>query len=491
MDELPLLGEPPPAGLSTAAWAATPLEVRTAFLAMHTQLRDLQFRITDLEARLNQHSGNSSKPPSSDPPSAPPRPARVPRGRQRGGQPGHPGHHRPLVPPEDVDYFVPVVPPQCCQCQAALDPTLPNVREPERRQVYEIPPIEPEITEYQLRAVQCPHCGQVTRADLPPGAPPGGYGPRTIAVANLFHGRFRLSDHETAELMQDVFGVPMAEGTVTTVEATMSAALESSYRAVETTTRTQTRLNLDETSWKQGAAGTVSKRKGWLWVAVTHICTLFLIWGKRDGAALDAMLGAAWRGIITSDRWSVYKRFLREARQLCWAHLKRDMTAFFEYARDGPVHDWGAQALAQIHLMFVLWHSYQAGELDRGALQCGMASLQAAFHDLLEAGKDVPLEKVRSLSRDLLALEPALWTFVREEGVEPTNNAAERALRPAVLWRKGCFGTQSDAGSRYVERMLTVIATCRQQNRHLLTFLTESVEAYQAGTPPPQLIQTP
>ena len=480
------MDEQPPFGITPDDWEATPPAVRAVIMV-------LLVRIADLEARLNQHSGNSSKPPSSDPPSAPPRPTKVPRGRQSGGQPGHPGHHRPLLPPDDdrIKQIIPVLPAQCRHCHTPLDPALPDARTPERRQVWDIPPIQPEVTEYQLRALQCPQCAEITRATPPAGMPPGGYGAHATALAACLHGRFRLSDHETAEVMQDAFGLPMSEGTVTTVEVTMSAALEPVYQEIQTSVQQQTRVNLDETSWKQGRAGQVGLRKGWLWVAVTQLCTLFLIWGKRNGAALDTMLGTSWRGIITSDRWRVYERFLVAARQLCWAHLKRDITAFVEYARDGPVHDWSARALIQIDLMFVLWHGYRSGELDRATLQHGMAAIQGAFHTLLEDGTVVPNAKVQSFSHGLLRLEAALWTFVREEGVEPTNNAAERALRPAVLWRKGCFGTQSDGGSRYVERMLTVSATCKQQDRHLLSFLTESLEAHWAGTPPPRLLQIP
>lgn len=485
------MDEHPPLGLSPADWAATPPAVQAALLALLAQVQALQTQVADLQARLNQHSGNSSKPPSSDPPSAPPRPATPPRGRQRGGQPGHVGQHRPLLPPDDerIQEIIAVPPCQCQHCTTPLDPALPDARPPDRRQVWEIPPLRPVITEYQLRALACPHCGAITRASPPPTLPPLGYGPRAVAITNLLHARAKQSDRDTADLMETLFGLPMADGTVTAVEQVMSAALAPVYQAVQIAAQCQTRVNLDETPWKQGTAGVAGKRKGWLWVAVTQVCTLFLVWAKRDAAALDALLGPAWCGIVTSDRWSVYKRYLLEVRQLCWAHLSRDVMRFFDYARDGPIHDWGAQGLAQIHLLFVVWHSYRAGALDRAQLQQGMQPLQMAFHSWLECGKDVPYEKARAFSRELLSLEAALWTFVREEGVEPTNNAAERALRPAVVWRKLCFGSQSEAGARSVERMLTVIATCKQQNRHLLTFLTDAVEAHWAGTPPPTLIQ--
>lgn len=478
------MDDSPPLELTIDDWAATPPAVRAVVHALLT-------RIADLEVRLNQHSRNSSKPPSSDPPSAPPKPPKVQRGRQRGGQPGHPGHHRPLLPPDDerVQEIIAVPPTQCDQCATPLDPTLPDAWNRERHQRWDIPPLQPIVTEFQLRALECPSCGEVTRAALPPGVSPMGYGARAIGITNLLHSRCRLSDRDTAEVMETLFGLPMGDGTVTATEQVMSAALAPVYDQIQTATQGQTRANVDETPWKQGTAGVAGKRKGWLWVAVTQVCTLFLVWAKRDAAALDALLGSAWRGIVTSDRWSVYKRYLLEARQLCWAHLIRDVTRFFDYARDGPVHTWGAEGLAQIHLLFVLWHGYRAGELTRVQLQQAMQPLQAAFHTWLERGKDVPYEKARGFSRELLSLEAALWTFVREDGVEPTNNAAERALRPAVVWRKLCFGSQSEAGARYVERMLTVIATCKQQDRHLLTFLTDAVEAHWAGTPPPTLIQ--
>jgi transposase len=370
----------------------------------------LLLRITDLEARLNQRSRNSSKPPSSDPPSAPPRPPKVPRGRQHGGQPGHPGHHRLLLPPDDerVQEILAVPPAQCDHCCTALDPTLPDARDPVRHQRWELPPIQPVVTEYQLRALACPHCGEVTRASLPPGVAPLGYGARALGITNFLHARYRLSDRDTAEVMDTLFGLPMADGTVTATEQVMSAALAPSYAEIQTATQDAPRAKVDEMPWKQGTAGVAGKRKDWLWVAVTQVCTLFLVWAKRDAAARDTLLGTAWRGIITSDRWSVYKRFLLEARQLCWAHLIRDVTRFFDYARDGPIHDWGAQRLAQIHLLFVLWHGYRTGELTRAQLQQGMQPLQTAFHTWLERGKDVPYEKARGFSRDLLSLEAAV-----------------------------------------------------------------------------------
>lgn len=480
------MDEPPPLGIPTADWAVTPASVRVALLALLPlveRVQTLEAEVATLRAQLHQHSGNSSKPPSSDPPTAPPRPLRGPSGRQRGAQPGHPSHQRPLLPPDEVAELHVLHPDQCQHCQVPLAGDLPDTTPPQRHQVWDIPPTQPHVTEYQLRALTCPGCGTTTRATLPPEVPPTLLGPRATSMIALLHGRYRISMREVTTLLDDLWGLTVALGTVAASCQTVSAALAPTYTTIQTTVQQQPTAHLDETGWRE------TGQRAWLWVAVTAICTLFLIVRSRGGPIVTQLLGADWTGIGTSDRWSAYKRLALERRQICWAHLRREFVAYSE--RDGPVGDWGATALIQLDVVFVYWHSYRDGALDRRALQAGMASIQTAFRALLERGKDLPWEKARGFSRDLLYLWPALWTFVAVDSVEPTNNAAERALRPAVLWRKGCFGTQSAAGSRFAERILTVSATCRQQDRHLLTFLTESVDAYWSRKEPPALFSTP
>ena len=218
---------------------------------------------------------------------------------------------------------------------------------------------------------------------------------------------------------------------------------------------------------------------------VTAASTVFLVATQRSAKVLQALLGETFQGIVTSDRFKAYLALPVERRQVCWAHLKRNWAAFSE--RTGPVGAWGAQALELITRLFDIWHRFRSGELDRSTLQAQMQPVQTALRQLLEQGPTLPLHKAQAFCRDLLALWPALWTFLDVESVEPTNNAAERALRPAVLWRKGCFGTQSDRGDLFVARILTIVATCRQQERHVLTFLTDAAQAYLAGQPAPAL----
>ncbi len=472
----------PPLGIPPADWDATPASVRAVVLALLDQVQTLQTRVTDLEHQLKRHSGNSSRPPSSDPPSAPPRLPAPPTGRKRGAQPGHAGHHRDLLPPGQVDEFVVHRPTACPHCQAALPHDLP-ADEVQRQQVWDVPPLQPHVTEHQFPTVTCPQCQTAVRAPRPLEVPPGSFGPQVVALVALLHGRFRISTREIVLLLEALWHLPLSGGSVPALYQTASRALAPVYDEVQQAVQGQAVVNVDETPWRE------QRRTRYLWVAVTLVATLFQV-GRRSRAALEQMLGTAFGGIVGSDRYKAYAHLPVTQRQICWAHLKRDWQFYRE--RAGPVGDWGEAAMAQITLLFAQWQRFRTGEVDREGLQQAMAPIQAALRALVERGRDeLPWEKARGFCRDLLWVWPALWTFVAVAGVEPTNNAAERALRPAVLWRKGCYGTDSVDGSRFVERILTVTTTCQQQQRHVLPFLADAVRAHWAGRPAPTLMSTP
>jgi transposase len=303
-----------------------------------------------------------------------------------------------------------------------------------------------------------------------------------VALVALLHGRYRLSTREVALLLADLWHIPLSLGSVPALYQTASSALAPVYAEIQRTVQQQAVANVDETSWKE------SHQQRYLWVAVTVVATLFLV-GRRSREVLERLLGASFGGIVGSDRYSAYARFPVEQRQVCWAHLKRDWQFYRE--RAGPVGEWGEAAMEQIDKLFALWHRFREGELDRASLQREMEPIQAELRGAVERGRDeLPWEKARGFCRDLLVVWPALWTFVTVEGVEPTNNAAERALRPAVLWRKGCYGTDSVAGSRFVERILTVTTTCRQREQRVLPFIAEAVRAHWTGLPAPTLLPT-
>jgi transposase len=387
-----------------------------------------------------------------------------------------------LLPPDQVTELVVHRPTTCPHCQQTLPDDLPATGSVLRQQVWELPPVVPTITEHQFPTLTCPHCQGVVRADRPPEVPPGSFGPQVVALVGLLHGRYRVSTREITLLLSDLWHIPLSLGSVPALYQTLSCALAPVYSEVQQKIQVQRVANVDETPWRE------SRQRRSLWVAVTLVATLFQV-ARRSRDALERLVGAPFGGIIGSDRYKAYAHRPATQRQLCWAHLKRDWQFFRE--RAGPVGVWGEAAMEQIEALFEAWHRFRGGELDRATLKAELVPIQAELLALVERGRDeLPWEKARGFCRDLLLTWSALWTFVEEEGVEPTNNAAERALRPAVLWRKGSYGTDSEEGSRFVERILTVTTTCRQQQREVLPFLGDAVRAYWAGLPAPLLLPT-
>jgi transposase len=345
--------------------------------------------------------------------------------------------------------------------------------------VWELPVVRPQITAHHYHTVCCPGCGALVTAGRPADVPPGAFGPRSAAAVTILRGDYHLSDRNLARLLADFFGLPLSLGSVVRLQQTGSVALAPVYEAIHTAVQQQNRCNIDETSWKEAG------KRRWLWTMVTAVATFFAVLPSRDGPGLRHLVGAAYAGIVGSDRHRPYLALNPERHQLCWSHLMRNFQALID--RGGRMAVWGADLVALSRLVFRLWHLFREGTIDRPTLQAAMAPIQAALHALLVQGArrcDAP----EGMCQELLKHEEALWTFVREENVEPTNNAAEQALRGAVLWRKGCFGAHSADGNHYVERILSVSATCRQQQRHLLTFVTEAIEAYWAGRPAPMLL---
>jgi transposase len=478
MDDLRLLF-----GITSEDWARTPASVQEAYRTLLDVVSNLEARVQLLEAQLRQTSRNSSKPPSSDPPSAPPPPSRVPRGRKRGAQAGHADQQRPLVPPEQADQIVVLHPQQCPDCQTLLRADLPDAEPPQRHQVWELVPRLVQLTEYQRHIVDCPTCGQLLIARLPDDFPPGVCGPQLTALIGLLHGRYRLSTRETTAFLAEVAGVELSTGSIITSCTRVSDALAPVDAAIAEHIQNQDILWVDETSWRE------QQQRGWLWVAVSPQASCFRIESGRSQVALRRLLGDGYRGLVHSDRGSAYHLLPSAQRQLCWAHLVRNLQGLIDQQHSQSPR---AGAMLQLaHQLFAAWHWYRSGVFDQLALQQALIPVRMAMQERLEAGRRCGWDKLEGFCRDLLTHWEALWTFSRVEGMQPTNNVAERALRPAVVWRKSCFGTQSALGSRFVERMLSVRATCAQQGRNLFVFLTEAVRAQFASQPAPSVFVSP
>src|SRR6266436_3815559 len=303
-------------------WEQLPPEAQAYIRALETRVEALEAMVQALQEhnralqeQLHQTSRNSSRPPSSDPPQSE-RPHRPRSKRRRGGQPGHPGHTRTLVPVDEVDEVVVIKPEQCTHCQAPLSGDDPK---PWRHQVIEIPPITPVVTEYQWHQLMCATCGEVTRAPWPAGVPSGTYGPRVQATVALCTGSYRLSKRTTQHMMDEVFGVPLSVGTISRLEQATTKVVAEPVEEACPYVQAQEVAHLDETSWRQGG------KRAWLWVAVTSWVTVFLVRMSRSGAVARALLGETFAGILVTDRYSAYNWYPVRWRQLCWAHLLRDI----------------------------------------------------------------------------------------------------------------------------------------------------------------------
>jgi transposase len=460
----------PPTGISAEDWAATPPAVRGL-------VRELLKRLVEVEARLTQTSRNSSNPPSSDPPSAKPRPAKEPSGRTSGGQPGHTGYGRQLKPESEVDQIIDVRPEQCGQCGTLL---LGEDPEPERHQVTELPRITPVVMEYRRHRLGCAACGARTQAAWPATMPAGSFGPRVQATVGYLTGRIGTSQREVQDILATLCQTDVSVGSIATLEHAVSAALAAPVAAAETYVQRQPVRNADETSWRE------KTKRVWLWISVTPVVTIFRLLQTRGTAGAKALLGEVVWGIIGTDRYAGYHWIDSRQRQLCWAHLKREFIAWSE--RAGETARIGRALLAVETQLFVLWYRVRDGTMAWADFQVAMLPLMARVSTLLQEGVAGADAKTQGTCRNLLKLEVALWTFVWETGVAPTNNCAERPLRRAVLWRRRSFGTQSEAGSQFVERILTAVTTLRQQRRDVLDFLTDTCAAAIRKEPAPSLL---
>jgi transposase len=448
------------------AQAAANAVLRQQLTRLQAEVTRLREQLKILQAQLDQTSANSHKPPSSDPPTHTRVRVRELSTRPRGGQPGHRGTTRALLPVAEVDELHVCQPTHCGGCGSSLTGHDPS---PLRHQVTELPPLQSLVIEYQLHALRCGCCGMVTRAPLPEGVSERAFGPRLQALVAVLSGAYRLSKRNIQQLLADCFGVEVALGSISALERATSEALQEPIAEVCRFIQQQPVVHVDETGWRE------ANQRAWLWTAVTEAVTVFLIRGSRGSQVAKELVGEAFAGILVSDRWSGYRWVPLKHRQLCWAHLIRDLRQMAEV--EGSTAAIGETLGMCARQLFHWWHRVRDGTLQRSSFRAYVGQLRLEVHALLREGASCADTKSAALCRSLLQHEPALWTFMRQEGVELTNNPAERALRPVVLWRKGSFGTQSRAGSDFAERMLTAVATLRQQQRNVLDYVTTACEA--------------
>lgn len=446
-----------------------------------------------LKEQVARTSANSSQPPSKNRLDFKPNRKEI-SGKKRGGQIGHIGHERKLYPVEMCQEVIDYYPEKCSKCGSQVKESNSQIY---RHQVVEVPPVKPIVIEHRFHQMTCTCCGKENQAPLMAEIiSKGGYGSRVAAYIGLFSSQYRQSYRQIERIMQAVFGLHMSLGTIKNLRTEVSEAVRDAVTEAQEYVQQQPTVGVDETGFKQrnGDGQNAAKTSGWLWVVVTPLIICFQVILSRATTAAQTVLGETFTGFITSDRCPAYNWVDVSHRQLCWAHLKRDFIQISE--RVGASAEIGAALLAQEKLLFNLWHQFRNEQLTRSLLIQAVKPIQAEFSSiLLEAAElhidpqeKTPLAKTVRTCRNLLKLEVALWLFVSEDGVEPTNNAAERAIRPAVIWRRTSFGSDSLAGSEFVSRLLTVVSSLNLQERNILDFLAESILAARSGQIPPSLL---
>jgi transposase len=471
-------------GISEADWNATPQSVKTVVMALQHQARLLEIRfaaydkklaaleakdaeieslkteVAALRERLGQNSSNSSQPPSTDAPQHCRPLRREPSGKKQGAQVGHQGAGRSLKPAAEVDRVIDLRPEHCRSCGRSLkgdDPT------PARHQVTEIACAQTQVTEYRRHTLDCAVCGAKTAAEWSEEVPEGSFGVRLQATLAYFTGRLGLSHRDCVEALSVLHGVQVSLGSVSAIQRQVSHALGAPVETAREFVRNQAVNYVDETGWREQG------KLNWLWVNATPQVSAFGVAAKRDAATAREVIGRAKNSVITTDRYLGYGWLATTRRQVCWAHLKRDFQAICE--RGGESKEIGEALLVQTTEMFQLWHEVKDGTLSRRKFRKLILPVERRVTELLDQASACGQRKTRGTCRQMPTLAAALWTFVRVGGVEPTNNAAQRGLRRAVLWRRKSFGTRSEAGSRFVERILTVVTGLRQQGRDVLGYL--------------------
>lgn len=469
------LSQPP---VSPEQIAALPPEFQALLRAV---IDHYERRIAALEAELaavKKTPRNSSLPPSTEHPHAKPPRDKVKKGprKKQGGQPGHPKHERALIATEQCQAVVPLKPETCRRCGEALVGSDP---EPLRHQVWDIPEIKPLVTEYQLHRLTCPCCQARTCAPLPAGIPASQGGPRLVALVALLMGCFRQSKRRVALFLDSVLNQPCSPGWVVKLQQQATVALTPAYEQLAQQLPAEDVLAIDESPTKEG------KAKAWLWTFVAATYTVFALRTTRAATVLQELLTDVFAGVVHCDRAKMYWQTGRL--QWCWAHLKRDFQALIEHP-DGQVKRLGHDLMRCSRELFRQWSRCRDGTITRAGMRRLLCPIRQDVEGFLLRGLFSGNPAIAGMCRELYTHRAWLWTFLDVEGVEPTNNASERALRHAVIWRKLSFGTQSAHGSRFVATILTVVETCRQQSRGVFDYLTTAMQAHFAHESAPSLV---
>lgn len=474
-----------PACVPVSVWNGMTGEARAFVVMLVAQNEQLAVQNKQLAARVEQlerlagiNSGNSSSPPSMDRPDQ--KPKRTPRGstgRQRGGQTGHQKRERPLIPTEQCDHVVIHKPPHCEGCGADLSGDDPD---PKRKQVIDLPPVVPIVTEHQVHTLECPCCGKRNTGKLPDDVPRGWFGQQVVATVMMLTSLGRLSHRLMAELLSRLYGLDISVGQISRLQRIGQTSLQSAHEEIAADVRTDAAVNIDETGWREDGC------KAWLWTIVGTIATLFAVRRSRARKVVNELLGAEYEGIVGSDRYSAYSHLPDDRHQFCWAHLLRDFQALID--RGGASARIGRRLKSSGQELIHHWNRLQDEAITRSTFHQHARRLRSEVMDALTDGTRCRDPQTSDFCRRLMNHNFSLFLFTTSSNIAPTNNAAEQSLRRAVIFRKLSFGTESGSGSDVIATTFSVVETCRRLGRDAQTDIHDAVKAHFQNQPPPQLL---
>lgn len=454
---LPIPGLKDPIEIPDEDLAKTPQSVIRVFMEALTKVAA---RVADLEEKLNANSRNSSLPPSKDPPGTLRSPKRS-TGKSRGGQPGHKGAHRAMVDSTEVtDTKSYKLPDHCPDCDTVI-PT--EIRSTSRRQIWEVPRIVPTVLEVQEEYATCPCCRKLLKSQVSEGLPAGNFGPNLVALVGILQGRFSLSHRDCKELLAQLTGIQIGLGTVTRLCQQVSESLGEFHQALGQHVRAVDVMNIDDTTWKLG------KNHQVLFSLNTPGAAFFQIEPRKNHATVRKVLGD-FSGILGADRASTYSCYTGRL-QHCLAHLDRHFLRIWD--RGGSSRSIGAQGRKEMDRIWELWTNFGDNLITREELKAKLKPIRARVGRLLKAGVKCAVGKTSRTCARILKSFQWMWTFAEVEGVEPTNNISEQAVRLPVCWRRTSFSSQSDGGLRFTERILSAVLTCSRRRANVWDFLAK------------------
>jgi len=445
-------------------------ECHAMILAQAQLLAAMQVQVQLLQERVNLNSRNSSKPPSSDGPGSGNRAQRRASQRKRGAQPGHKGHSRAMLDESEVDRVVDCKPEPVCECGGAVQVG----DEPQRHQVFDVPPLRARVDEYRIFSGRCRGCGRPHAGALPAGVPKGQLGPRALSLVGVLGTRYHLTQRKIRNLLDQLMGLRFSVGAISQAHGKVAGALKAPVAEAAASLCTAPALWMDETHYpREGVAN-------WVWAAVQPLLAVFAIYPTRARYVIPDLIGSDCTALVTTDRYAGYAFIDPERRQVCWAHLLRDFNRIAQ--RQGLAGQIGRRLLG---LGFVMFRRRQRGPLQGH----GLDGLQQRMRAALERGtQQLQCTRTANTCANVLKLWPALWSFTSNPILQPTNNTAEQALRSLVLKRKISGPTRSLRGDQFLSRGFSVHETCLRQGVDLWHFMHRAVVAFIDNTTSPSLL---